>query len=290
MAKKHGGGHLTEEQLRFLFASGILSRGGHGGKGGRGKVSYNKGRAANVRRMSGKGSASSTFRQKGSTHIGASSSTNFAQRHNHLNNATRSNAYSNGRFVVGGKTAGLRSGGGGEKPKADHSTTRAQRIAVGRNIARARALKAMRGESNHASMEYRLRILESQGTRGMAASEIKRHRGDIGALKGILKRNWVDRIPLPGAAAHQHTMQTRVVAGRNKAQSALDRGVKYGQATITRTASDFGVRGAYNKDAIRDAKREGGQWKDGMWTFGSLKTAHAYSARWYGTNKKKRKP
>lgn len=121
MAEKGRGGghHPTGKALRYLFAKGILSGKGSGKER---HVSYNKKRAGQVAGM----------RKRG---IDTTSRKGFS-RHNHNSNAVKGSP--GGRHVFGGsKAAGLRGGGGGggSKPKADHSATRAARIAAGREKA-----------------------------------------------------------------------------------------------------------------------------------------------------------
>lgn len=122
---------LSADQLRAMFAKGILKHGkGRGGK--RGKVIYDRKRDKEIKKMQGKGNAGSTYRQKGSAHIGPNSSKNFAQRansRNHFNNAAKSGP-SLGKSGAGLKAAHLRGSGGA---KVDHSATRAARIAAGEN-------------------------------------------------------------------------------------------------------------------------------------------------------------
>lgn len=127
-AKSKGHSDLSADQLRGLFAKGILRHGKASKRNPRGKVIFDKKRDKEVKHMQGKGDAGFTYRQKGSTHIGPNSSKNFASKANHSNTG-KGNAYGNGRFVIGGsEAAGLRGTGLGGKPKVDHSATRAERL------------------------------------------------------------------------------------------------------------------------------------------------------------------
>lgn len=112
--KSKGRGVRSSRSLRFLFASGIL-RGSGSGKGR--SVSYSAKRAKSIAGQRKRGvSVTKKYRNtpKGST-----------------------------RPVIGGKTAGLRGGGG--TAKRDFSGTRAQRIAAGREKAQA-FVKSERGQ------------------------------------------------------------------------------------------------------------------------------------------------
>lgn len=95
-------------QLRALFARGVLRS---KGKGKSRKVSYNKGANATDARKSGR-------TRKNAALSGGKSN---------------SGVPGNGRFVIGGKTAGLRGGSSGGKK--DYSGTRASRIAAGKQRA-----------------------------------------------------------------------------------------------------------------------------------------------------------
>lgn len=114
---------LSGKQLRYLFALGILKHSGGGGNGGRGKVVYNRERAQSVRKMSGKGSPGSTFRQKGSTFLagkGSERAKDFA-----LGNRS-GNAGSPYKAGTWGAKLARKSG------KPDYSGTRGERLAASR--------------------------------------------------------------------------------------------------------------------------------------------------------------
>ncbi|MFC5846726.1 hypothetical protein [Deinococcus petrolearius] len=119
-------------QLRALFAKGVLR--GHGRGKGRGSK-YHAGRSGQVRNFEkatqtrtrgGLGGNLKNNVRRGTQKAAARKSL----RGNHNTNAAKSNAYG-GRAVIGAKAAHLRGSGSGGKPKADHSATRAARIAAG---------------------------------------------------------------------------------------------------------------------------------------------------------------
>lgn len=130
---------LSADELRALFAKGVLRHGGGGGKGGRGKIIYTKKPPVTLARNTGVRRAKAGF-----------------NRGNHHTNAVKSNPYGSGRFVIGGKTAGLRGGGGSGRripSRAERDATRAERLARARlkfvdfrNSDRGREIKAQRIE------------------------------------------------------------------------------------------------------------------------------------------------
>ena len=158
----------SAKQLRWLFASGVLTSGSRA-KGKGGGVQYHPKRAKAIRAASGKGSPSQTYRSK------TGRAANL--RHNHSTNAMKAGQFG-GRAVIGGKTAGLRGGGGsGGKTKPDFSSTRVARIAAGRS-----ALSKF-GESKR-GMAVAGGILASGG-KGRKTKETKIQAAVASATKGV---------------------------------------------------------------------------------------------------------